>query len=306
MPLPPFLDHIWYVLWGSSINAERTVRICASTSCRFVAPRNVAIVTSSADRGGPNARSVHGMAERRSGDVWAGHVSGASRPVAVVGMLPQRRRLDQLLTDIRAGRSRTLVMRGPGGAGKTLLSHLTAAAVGLQVLQAGGVPFEVDMLFSGLHQLVMPVLGAVAGLPAAHRHAVESAFGGDDPSPDRFQVGLATLRLLSAEASDGGLLCLVDDAQRVDPASVETLAFVARRLNREGIGLVFAERPAAAGGVTALRGLPDMLVEPLDDGASRELLGSLRGRSPRRPRRGPDPARRAPAIRLRCASSGAA
>jgi len=205
-------------------------------------------------------------------------VSGADQTIALVDARPQRQRLDQMLADLRAGHSSTLVIRGAGGAGKTLLlSYLAAAATGLKVLRASGVSFEVGMLFSGLHQLLMPVLGTVAGLPTAHRHAVESAFGSHaDRSPDRFQLGLATLGLLSATASDGGLLCLVDDAQRVDPASVETLAFVARRLDGEGIGLVFTERPTAAGAVVAaLRGLPDMPVEPLDDAASRKLVGSL-------------------------------
>ncbi|HKV68660.1 MAG TPA: AAA family ATPase, partial [Gaiellales bacterium] len=212
----------------------------------------------------------------RGDRIAARRVRDAHHPVALVGLRPQRRRLDQLLSDLGAGRSSALVICGAGGSGKTLLlAHLAASAVGMPVLQLHGVSFEVGMRFSGLHQLLSPVLGALPGLPDGRRRSVESAFGSDADSTDRFQLGLGTLDLLSATASDGGLLCLVDDAQLVDPASVETLAFVARRLDGEGIGLVFAERQTTAGGVTALRGLPDISVEPLDDAASRELLSLL-------------------------------
>src|SRR5947209_917842 len=213
----------------------------------------------------------------RSVPVRTSGVSSTDVPVALVELWPQRRLIDQLLTDVRVGCSRALLICGVGGAGKTLmLSYLASAADGLQLARASGSSFEAGMHFSGLHQLLMPMLGAVTGLPATQRHAVEAAFGGDDDwPPDRFHLGLATLGLLSATASERGLLCLVDDVERVDPASIETLAFVARRLDSEGIGLVFAERQAGGGGVTALRGLPSTFVEPFDDGASHKLLASL-------------------------------
>ena len=214
----------------------------------------------------------------RSSQSGTGRVRGPDAPVALVGRRRQRHVLDQLLVELRAGQSRALVIRGDGGVGKTLLlSHLAVSAGAMRVLRASGVPFEANMRFSGLHQLLLPVLGGVAGLTAPQREAVDSAFGPEhDASPDRFQLGLATLGLLSVTAAArGGLLCLVDDAHCMDPASVETLAFVARRLNGEGIGLVFAERPPYPGEMAALRGLPDMPVGPLDDEASRELLESL-------------------------------
>jgi DNA-binding CsgD family transcriptional regulator/tetratricopeptide (TPR) repeat protein len=194
----------------------------------------------------------------------------------LVGLWPQRQRLDQLLDELGEGRSGALVICGAGGSGKTLLlSHLAASAAGMPVLQLRGASSEVGMRFSGLHQLLSPVLGALADLPDARRQSVESAFGSEAGSTDRFQLGLGTLDLLSATASDAGVLCLVDDVQLVDPGSVETLAFVARRLDGEGIGLVFTERQTTAGGIAALRGLPDISVEPLDEAASRELLGLL-------------------------------
>jgi hypothetical protein len=61
-------------------------------------------------------------------------------------------------------------------------------------------------------------------------------------APDRLLVGLAVLGLLSGAAEEQPLVCLVDDAQRLDQASTQALAFVARRLLAEPVAVVFAVR----------------------------------------------------------------
>jgi hypothetical protein len=93
-----------------------------------------------------------------------------------------------------------------------------------------------------LHQLCVPLLDGLERLPAPQRDALGVAFGlRGGGTPDRFLVGLAALTLLS-EAADGPLLCLVDDAQWLDRVSAQALAFVARRLLVERVGLIFAAR----------------------------------------------------------------
>src|SRR4029078_13300879 len=85
--------------------------------------------------------------------------------------------------------------------------------------------------------------GHLPRLPGPQRGALSTAFGLDaGPPPDRFMVGLAVLSLLAEGPEDKPLMCIVDDAQCLDRVSAQTLAFVARRLLAERVGLVFALR----------------------------------------------------------------
>ena len=105
-----------------------------------------------------------------------------------------------------------------------------------------------ELPFAGLHQLCAPMLARLDALPAPQQEAVRVALGvaAGNP-PDRFLISLATLSLLSAGAEERPLLCLVDDAQWLDGASAQVLAFVARRLMAEPVAVVFAVRePLAA------------------------------------------------------------
>ena len=117
-----------------------------------------------------------------------------------------------------------------------------------------------------------PLLGRVEGLPGPQRDALGVAFGlREGAVPDRFLVGLAVLTLLSAVAEDGPLLCVVDDAQWLDRASAQVLAFAARRLLAEPVGLVFAAREPGE----AFGGLAELEVRGLPDREARALLGSV-------------------------------
>jgi hypothetical protein len=90
------------------------------------------------------------------------------------------------------------------------------------------------------------------------------------PAPDRFLVGLATLGVLCNMAEDGTLVCLIDDAQWLDRASIQVLAFIGRRLAAERFALVFAVREPSA--VLELDGLPELVIEGLGDHHARRLL----------------------------------
>ena len=169
-----------------------------------------------------------------------------------------------------------MVVRGEAGCGKSaLLDYVAARSDGCRLDRADGVESEMELPFAKLHQLCMPVLDRVDGLPAPQGDALRTAFGlSDGRQPDAFLVGLAVLTLLSDVAETQPLICLVDDAHWLDHASALVLAFVARRLEAESIVLVFAERDENA--LDELNGLPELHVGGLSPADSRELLSSSR------------------------------
>jgi DNA-binding CsgD family transcriptional regulator len=181
--------------------------------------------------------------------------------------------LDQLLEAVRAGRSGALVVRGEPGVGKTaLLESAIESASDLRVARAVAVESEMELAHAALHQLCGPMLDRLERLPAPQRDALGTVFGlsaGD--APDRFLVGLAALGLLSEVAEEQPLLCVVDDAHWLDRASAQALAFVARRLLAESVGLVFATREPSE----EFGRLPELVLEGLRNGDARELLGSV-------------------------------
>ena len=100
-----------------------------------------------------------------------------------------------------------------------------------------------ELAYAGLHQLCASLLDRLDGLPPPQRQALEVAYGLSlGEAPDRFLVGLAVLSLVSDAADKRPILCLVDDTQWLDRGSALTLAFVARRLQAERVGVVFAVR----------------------------------------------------------------
>ncbi|WIX76723.1 AAA family ATPase [Amycolatopsis carbonis] len=187
----------------------------------------------------------------------------------------ERVEFDRLVDAVRAGQSRVLVVRGEPGVGKTaLLEYVAEVARGCRVVRAAGIESETELAFAGLHQVCAPMLDRLAWLPDPQRVALETVLGlGTSASPpDRFLVGLAVLSLLAEAARRRPLMCLVDDAQWLDQASVQTLAFVARRLSAESVGVVFALRESHETG--ELTGLPELVIGGLRDEDARELLDS--------------------------------
>ncbi|MCZ4610252.1 AAA family ATPase [Streptomyces sp. Lzd4kr] len=178
--------------------------------------------------------------------------------------------LDQLIGAVRAGESRALLLHGEPGVGKTaLLEYLAVQALGCRVVRAAGVESEMELAFAGLHQLCAPLLDRLEHLPVPQRDALRTAFGlSEGPAPQRFLVGLAVLGLLSEGAEQRPLMCLVDDQQWLDRASAQALAFVARRLGAESIGLVFAARGVGPD----LAGVPELAVEGLRETDAQALL----------------------------------
>src|SRR3954462_10091516 len=181
--------------------------------------------------------------------------------------------IDRLLHGAVDGRSGVLLVRGEAGGGKTaLLEYGIGGGTDRTVLRAVGVGSEMELPFAALHQLCAPMLDRLERLPSPQRDALRTTFGlGAGGAPDRFLVGLATLSLLAEVAEERALLCVVDDGQWLDHASLQALAFAARRLLAEHVVMLFAAREPSG----ELTGLPELVVEGLRDADARAILGSV-------------------------------
>jgi DNA-binding CsgD family transcriptional regulator len=190
----------------------------------------------------------------------------------------ERAEIWALLEAARASRSGALVLRGEAGIGKTaLLEDACERAGDMHVLRARGVESESDLPYAGVHQLLRPALDRVERLPAPQSAALRAALGLDEGgAPERFLVFAACLSLLSELAEGRPVLCVVDDAHWLDAGSADALLFVARRLDADGIAILFGAREGDVRTFEA-PGVPSLVLAGLDADAAGTLLLSGMG-----------------------------
>ncbi len=205
-------------------------------------------------------------------DRLAGPEPRSGEGVQLYGREAERAAIDRLLEGARRSVSGALVLRAEVGAGKsTLLDYARDRGADMRILQAVGVEPEIELPFAALHQLLRPALPSIDRIPevqaAALRGALALAAGDTD---NRFVIAMAVLNLLAEAAAEGPLLCLIDDAHWLDQPSADALSFVARRLEAEGIVMLFTAREGEARSFPG-SGLPERAVGGLEP-AEAELL----------------------------------
>jgi len=205
-------------------------------------------------------------------------------PTGLVGRDREMAALAAFLDRATTGGS-ALVLTGEAGVGKTALLDASAALAtdrGMRVVRGGGVEYETDIGFAGLHQLVDPVADEIGRLPEATRSALEVALGlATGPPPSRIAVLDAALALFREAARARPLLMIVDDLQVIDEATCAAVSFVGRRLGGHRIGLLAALRTEGGASVRSA-GLPELDVAPLADGDALRLLAGRFVHLPRR------------------------
>ena len=248
------------------VSSPRRARFCHWFFTGLVATSASAICTS-----GVRSARTETIEATRGRPLVRSNVDSSPR---ISGRRVERARLDQLIAGARAGTSGSLIVRGGAGIGKTaLFDYVRANAAGCRIVDAGSVESEMELAFSGLHQLCAPLLERLDRLPDPQRDAIATAFGlrAGDPV-DKFLIGLAVLTLMSEVAEAQPLVCLVDDAQWLDRTSAQVLGFVARRLAAESVVIIFAARDGEE--IAELAGLPELTVAPLGDDDARAILAT--------------------------------
>ena len=194
-------------------------------------------------------------------------------PSSLTGRDSERRLIEELVADARSGQSRTLVLTGEAGIGKTaLLDYAVALATDARVLRCRGVEWESELPFSGLGELLGPLRDRIPGLPEPQAEALSAVLALAPPvAGDRFAAYVATLSLLAYADRTEPLLAVVDDAHWLDGSSTEALTFVARRLQTEGIVLLIALRSGTPSPFTSI-GLTELLLDGLEPDEAEQLL----------------------------------
>jgi DNA-binding CsgD family transcriptional regulator len=144
----------------------------------------------------------------------------------------------------------SVVLSGPSGIGKTAVMDalgIAAAARGERVLRVAGAETDRWISYAGLADLLSQVPVTYLGdLPEPQRAAVNAvlqrASSGVTGNRARLARRLAWQALLERCALGSPVLVLIDDAQWLDAASADVIAFAARRLNSREVRAVVAER----------------------------------------------------------------
>jgi DNA-binding CsgD family transcriptional regulator len=177
--------------------------------------------------------------------------------------------LDRLIGDVSDGQGGSLVVRGAAGVGKTtLLAQAVDRVPANRIIRLDGSKAESDLAFGAIHRLFGQLDQDLAQLPVPQANALQALLGLVPGPPDQFLVGLAIRSLLARSANERPLICVVDDAQWLDPPSARTLAFVGRRLHGLPVGLVFALREWR----DEISGLPEVELGGLSPEEARRMI----------------------------------
>jgi len=178
----------------------------------------------------------------------------AVMPEGIFGRDAELNAVSGFLAGLSAAPS-ALVLAGTAGAGKTTLLREAAeqaAGRGYTVLRTLPARSDMRLAFAGLADLLGSRLDEILlRLPAPQRRALGVALLVEDapqvpPDPHVIAAGFRTALL--ALAASAPVVVVIDDIQWLDAPTAAAAGFVLRRLARERVGLLCAQRTEAPGG----------------------------------------------------------
>lgn len=175
-------------------------------------------------------------------------MDGGGNPAELVGRTAELRWFAALIEQLRHGAGAVVELTGEPGSGKTALQQAALlAAPDVRQVRCRGVEWEAELPFSGLHELLAPLLDRVPQLPPPQRRALAGALGLEDVGEIHpLNVHAGALSLLVDAAQNGPLAVVADDLQWIDSATLQALGFIGRRVQDEPILVIAVGRPGAA------------------------------------------------------------
>ena len=185
--------------------------------------------------------------------------------------------LDALRAAVRAG-SGVVILEAAAGLGKSaLLEHgaALAAEAGFQVRRALPGPLERHFPYGVIRALLeAPVREAPEPLDGAAAAAGALLLRGAAPG-EPMLIAHSVLWLCSALAERRPLALVIDDAQWADRASLEVLAYLARRVEDFPLLILVATRAPAADALGAVPSVTVMTLRPLSPRGATRLIQRL-------------------------------
>jgi DNA-binding SARP family transcriptional activator len=184
--------------------------------------------------------AVHDVAPRRDDELVGRHLE-----LAIA---------ERALVDSAGGRSRTLIVVGAAGIGKSsLLAAITARAKALGMRAGHGTSAPVEGAWP-----YAPVVEALAdvcrrhpalldGLAEHHRAEIDRALAGAEATwsggSSHQRLFVAAAELVRLAATPRGVLLTIDDVHDADDASLRLLHYIARSTSDQQVCIVLAHRP---------------------------------------------------------------
>jgi DNA-binding CsgD family transcriptional regulator len=196
----------------------------------------------------------------------------------IVGRDAELAAVERALEATVAGPVVACVVHGEAGMGKSTVWSWgvdRARQRGCRVLCCRPGEPDTGLSFAGLIELLDGFTDEFDCLPAPQRRALDVALLRAEPDrspPGQQAAGVAVLTLVRHLAAAQPLIVAVDDSQWLDPATVDVLTYVARRLGDQPVGLLVTVRSRDAGDNAVPLGLGKFLA---DDQVCRVRLDRL-------------------------------
>jgi DNA-binding CsgD family transcriptional regulator len=210
-------------------------------------------------------------------------LEGQTTAPGFVGRGAELDALCQVLADAAGGRGGALLVTGDAGVGKTRLVQQACAqnvAAGTHLLLLSGACLPLSSMTVPL----LPLRGAVRGLPAEERPGLDVGSGGAVAAAEDFD------QWLTARCVGRPVALVVDDLQWADPATLDVLMWVLAGLTARPLAVLATVRSGELGeghplrpwlaDVRRLPGFGELALGPLDLEETREQVGALLGGVP--------------------------